>query len=286
MVAPYAPRAELATHVIAEPMLMIIPFRSISEGRQCRVSIRGAWKLTVELAGDELGFGVGELRRQAQSGVVDQHVEAAESGEDVLGTRRPGAVGSARSAAIVTTSQIGARRPQLVGQPVEPVEPAGGQDQRRGWPTAGEFPRQACPMPAEAPVIRMTGRGASSRGSPAIRSRLLEDIELRLVRVLVRVPTGVVLRVVLCVFAPARGEGVDDPELVADPGDDEIDEVLEASRAVIPAGHRREHDGPGLRDPHHVLQMDQAQRRLARDQDQLATLLQMDVGRARDQVRA
>ena len=67
---------------------MIIPRRSINDGRQRRVSMSGAVKLTVELASQLLGIGIGEQSRQAEPGVVDQDVEPAESSR---WSRRPGA---------------------------------------------------------------------------------------------------------------------------------------------------------------------------------------------------
>ena len=85
-------------------------------------------------------------------------------------------------------------------------------------------------------------------------------------------------------FAPARDQAVVDAELIADPGDDEVDQVVEPPRAVIPAGHGRQHDRPGPRDRQHVFEMNEAQGRLARDQDQLAPFLEMHVGRAGDQI--
>src|SRR5271157_1657372 len=56
-----------------------------------------------------------------------------------------------------------------------------------------------------------------------------------------------------------------DSELVADPGHDEVDEVIERSWLVIPAGHPRQDDRPGSGHGRHVLQVDEAQGRFARD---------------------
>ena len=113
-----------------------------------------------------LGIGVGELRRQAQAGVVDQHVEPAESARS---SRRPGVraspgrPGRRRSSA---TSRSGCSDRSSSGQPIEPIAPAGGQDQGRALADAGPaLAPAASPMPADAPVIRMTGR----RDRPAAR---------------------------------------------------------------------------------------------------------------------
>ena len=75
-----------------------------------------------------------------------------------------------------------------------------------------------------------------------------------------------------------------DPELVAHPADDEVDHVVHRLRPRVERRHRRQHDRPGLGHRRQVPQLDQPQRRLPRDQDQLAPLLQMHVGRPVDQV--
>ena len=81
-----------------------------------------------------------------------------------------------------------------------------------------------------------------------------------------------------------RDQTVGNPQLVADSTDDEIDQVVELARPVIPAWHGREYDSPGAGELQHILEMDQAERRFTRDHDQLAALLEMHVGGASDQV--
>ena len=199
----------------------------------------------------------------------------------------PGVAGSARSAATVRISQLRAGLLELV------LRARSSRSMRRAVSTsAGLFCRtssraSALPRPAEAPVIKMTGRGGAlprrhpspsaqspTSGSRSVSSRSSEASQSASVSSASRRRSG----------SPTRDQGVLNPELIADARDDEIDQVAKLSGPVIPAGHGRKDDRPGPRDPHHVLEMDQAQWRFARDQDQLAPLLQMDVGRPGDQV--
>lgn len=73
-------------------------------------------------------------------------------------------------------------------------------------------------------------------------------------------------------------------ELVADAADDEVDEVIDRRWLVVEAGHGGQDDGAGAGDGDHVLQADQVEGRFARREDELAALLEVDVGRAGDEV--
>ena len=53
---------------------------------------------------------------------------------------------------------------------------------------------------------------------------------------------------------------------------------------MIPARHGRQNDRPGPGDRQHVFEVNETQRRLARNQDQLPPFLEMHVGRACDQI--
>src|SRR5213080_4542091 len=66
----------------------------------------------------------------------------------------------------------------------------------------------------------------------------------------------------------------------------EVHEVAHLLRLVIEPWRRRKDDRAGLRSEREVAQMHQRERRLARDQDQGATLLERHVGRALDQAAA
>ena len=84
--------------------------------------------------------------------------------------------------------------------------------------------------------------------------------------------------------SPAFHEGVFDAELVADAGDDEVDEVGEGLDSVIPAGRGGQHDGAGFGDAAHVVDVGERQRCFARHEDQLAAFFQVDFGGALDEV--
>src|SRR5438034_782877 len=74
-------------------------------------------------------------------------------------------------------------------------------------------------------------------------------------------------------------------ERVERPGDDEVDEVLDALGAVVEARREEEDGGTGAAHREHVLEVDRRERRLARHQNQLAILLQRHRSRSLDQVR-
>ena len=86
--------------------------------------------------------------------------------------------------------------------------------------------------------------------------------------------------------SPPLDQIVRHSELVENASDDEIDEVRERLRTVIEAGHRRQEDRASLRGAMHVFDLQDRQRRLARDENQLAAFLQMHVGRPLNQVLA
>jgi len=77
---------------------------------------------------------------------------------------------------------------------------------------------------------------------------------------------------------------VRDAEVVEHARDDEVDEVVDARRASVEAGHRRQDRRAGAGELQHVLEVDRGERRLARDQHERPPLLERDVGRALDQV--
>src|SRR5712672_1959004 len=75
-------------------------------------------------------------------------------------------------------------------------------------------------------------------------------------------------------------------ELVKDAGDDEIDEVLDGFDAVIPAGAGGKDDCARFGGAAHVVEVDDREGRFAGDENQLAALLEVDVGRTLNQVVA
>ena len=123
-------------------MLMIIPCRSINDGKQSRVSISGAVKLTASWRARSSGIGIGEQSRQAQTGVVDQNIEPAKSsdrlGDQALGRRRVGEVGRDRK-----DLEARLKRLQLAGELVRADRP-GGRSARAPAPSSG--------VPARVPV--------------------------------------------------------------------------------------------------------------------------------------
>ena len=72
-------------------------------------------------------------------------------------------------------------------------------------------------------------------------------------------------------------------EVIEHARDDEVHEIVDRRRPVIEARRRRHHDRAGARHAQHVLEMDRAERRLARHEHQRAPLLERDVGRALDE---
>ena len=87
---------------------------------------------------------------------------------------------------------------------------------------------------------------------------------------------------VMC--APPLDELVVDPELVETARDDEVDEVLDGVRAVVEARGGEEDHGAGFVERCEAAQVDRGQRRLARDEHELAALLQRHRCRAVDEV--
>ena len=80
---------------------------------------------------------------------------------------RAGVAGSARSAAIVRTSRPGLQRLQLGGELLQPIGPAGRQDEcPRLVLVVASSRASAAPRPAEAPVSKMTRSAEIGRGSP------------------------------------------------------------------------------------------------------------------------
>ena len=85
-------------------------------------------------------------------------------------------------------------------------------------------------------------------------------------------------------ISPAVDEAVFDMELVADAGDDEVDEILNAGYAVVEAGHGGQDHGAGLGRGMHVGQLGDGERRFTRHEDQRAAFLELDLGRSMDEV--
>src|SRR5688500_2667496 len=63
--------------------------------------------------------------------------------------------------------------------------------------------------------------------------------------------------------APARRQRVLHLQVVENAGDDEVDEVVDAARAVVEAGRGREDHRAGAGEPGHVLEVDERKRGLA-----------------------
>ena len=158
-------------------------------------------------------------------------------GNQALGRRRIGQVG--RDGQDLKSGLSG---PQLRGELVKPIAPAGRQD---------ESPALSFVGPARVPgplrcrrrrrSSRTTGR-SGRRGAPSagIVSRSLDRFGHAFVQVARRVPrslprSGSARHLV----SPSRGSRRSNAKLIADPGDDEVDQVVEPPGAVIPAGHRR-----------------------------------------------
>ena len=86
-------------------------------------------------------------------------------------------------------------------------------------------------------------------------------------------------------LAPARHQGVVDADLVEGAGDDEVDEILDRLRTVVEAGCGEQDHRSCLVQGREPAEMDRRERRLTRDEDELAALLQSDGGGAVDEVR-
>src|SRR5438874_218898 len=86
-------------------------------------------------------------------------------------------------------------------------------------------------------------------------------------------------------LAVALHERVLDAEMIEDAGDDEVDHLLDSRFARVKTGRGGEDDRARARHAEHVLDMNFRERRLARDENELAALLEAHVRRALDQVR-
>src|ERR1700722_14990719 len=86
------------------------------------------------------------------------------------------------------------------------------------------------------------------------------------------------------IVPPARDQPVVDAKLIADPSDNEVDQVVQTPRAVVPAGHCRKNDLAGLGYLEHILDVNEGEWCLTRNQYQFAPFLEMDVGSAGDQI--
>src|SRR5438477_9675141 len=71
--------------------------------------------------------------------------------------------------------------------------------------------------------------------------------------------------------------------MIADPLHDEVDELTDLLRFLVEAGRRRKDDGTRLRRRGHVAEMDERERRLTRDEDELASLFERHVRGPLDQ---
>ncbi len=158
---------------MAEPMLTIIPLRSIKEGKLSRVEHQGGREIDRDLTSQLLGSGIGEQSGQAQAGVVDQDIEPTESfdrlGDQASGSRRVGQVGGDRE-----DLETLLKGPQLTGQPLEAIATAGRQYQRPCLSTSHQLSGQGR---ADA------GRGACDQHDPArSRSQAVVRHALKLLR--------------------------------------------------------------------------------------------------------
>ena len=83
--------------------------------------------------------------------------------------------------------------------------------------------------------------------------------------------------------APRRIQIVVEAERAEDLAGHEIGEIVEGLRLLVERRHRRQHHRAGFRAEHHVAELREAHRRLARHDHQPPALLQHHVGRALDQ---
>src|SRR5262249_55891107 len=83
--------------------------------------------------------------------------------------------------------------------------------------------------------------------------------------------------------SPPMGQIVIQTEVIEDAPDHAVDELLDRPRLPVERGHRREDRGPGLRERRQILEVNHAQRRLARDQQQPPPLLEHHVRSAREE---
>src|SRR5690606_4074009 len=88
---------------------------------------------------------------------------------------------------------------------------------------------------------------------------------------------------VLRVPAPAWRECVWHAELIERARDDEVDQLSDARRPIVKTGCGRHHHGARERESTHVLEVDQREWRLTRDQQQAPPFLERHISRALDQ---
>ena len=82
---------------------------------------------------------------------------------------------------------------------------------------------------------------------------------------------------------PARRQRVRDVEVIEHARDHEVDEIVDRRGPVIEARSRGHHDCAGARHAQHVLEMNRAEWRFTRHENELPSLLECDVGRALDE---
>ena len=87
-------------------------------------------------------------------------------------------------------------------------------------------------------------------------------------------------------LSPAFHQRVLNTKLIADAGDDEIDQVVNCLRSVIKPRAGRQHNCTGLSGPPHVVNLWQGKRGLARYENQLPPLFQVHFRRPVNQVAA
>ena len=87
-------------------------------------------------------------------------------------------------------------------------------------------------------------------------------------------------------FSPARGELVWDSQMIEDAGDDGVHYLFDALGAVVERRVGGENRCASLDEELEVLNVDQVERCLARDEDELLAFLQHDVGGAQENVVA
>src|SRR5438105_13848529 len=82
---------------------------------------------------------------------------------------------------------------------------------------------------------------------------------------------------------PPFGQTDAQPVVIDDPLHDEVDELTDLLRFLVEAGRRRKDDGTRLRHRGHVAEMHERERRLTRDEDELASLFERHVRGPLDQ---
>src|SRR6266550_1405505 len=84
--------------------------------------------------------------------------------------------------------------------------------------------------------------------------------------------------------APARAERMADAQLVENPGDDEIDQLVDGLWMAVEARRRRKDHRAGAGKLEHVFEMNRRKRCLAWNEHQRPALLEHHVGGALDQI--